>query len=136
MIAENTNAPRASGRGLIENIVRFSDVLRQNDVSVSLPAVLDAIQGLPLIDISNRDAFQCLLRMNFICRSEDIAKFDKLFQAFWLPGFRNKLMRRSEDNAKAEEEPDVVSALIKTMTDTHSPGDTETETATDTYDRK
>jgi uncharacterized protein with von Willebrand factor type A (vWA) domain len=73
MIAENTNIPRASGRGLIENIVRFSDVLRQNDVSISLPAVLDAIQGLPLIDISNRDAFQCLLRVNFVCRREDTA---------------------------------------------------------------
>ena len=128
---ETPNTSRASGKGLIENIVRFSDVLRQNDVSVSLPAVLDAIQGLPLIDISNRDLFQCLLRMNFVCRSEDIVKFDKLFQAFWSPGFRNKLMRRPEDNRIAEEEPDVVSALLKTATDTRSPGDAQTEVARD-----
>ena len=132
MIAENTDTPRASDKGLIENIVRFSDVLRQNDVSISLPAVLDAIQGLPLIDISDRDAFQCLLRVNFVCRSEDIAKFDKLFQAYWLPGFRNRLMCRSEDDGKAaEEEPDVVSTLIKTMADTRSPGDPQTEIARD-----
>jgi uncharacterized protein with von Willebrand factor type A (vWA) domain len=133
MIAENTNIPRASGRGLIENIVRFSDVLRQNDVSISLPAVLDAIQGLPLIDISNRDAFQCLLRVNFVCRREDIAKFDKLFQAYWLPGFQNKLMRRSEENDKAvaKEEPDAVSTFLKTMVDTHGPGDAEAEIARD-----
>jgi hypothetical protein len=131
MMDETPNTPRASGKGLIENIVRFSDVLRQNDVSVSLSAVLDAIQGLPLIDISNRDLFQGLLRANFICRSEDIAKFDKLFQSYWLPGFRNKLMGQFGDNRKAEEEPDAVSALIKTVTDARIPGDAQTEVARD-----
>ena len=128
---ENTYIPSASDKGLIENIVRFSDVLRQNDVSVPLPAVLDAIRGLRLVDISDREVFQCLLRVNFICRSQDIAKFDKLFQAYWLPDFRNKLMRRAEDNGKAEEESDVVSTLIKSMADTLDPEQAETDFARD-----
>ncbi len=133
MIAEATDTPRASGKGLIENIVRFSDLLRLNDVSVSLPAVLDAIQGLPLIDISNREAFQCLLRVNLVCRKEDISKFDKLFHAYWMPTYQSAVRRLSEDNreAAAKEEQDVVSALIKNMTDTPSAEDAGSEIARD-----
>jgi hypothetical protein len=44
------NLSHRSGKGLIENIVRFSHLLRDNDISVSLPAVLDTLAGLPLID--------------------------------------------------------------------------------------
>ncbi|MEE9536956.1 MAG: hypothetical protein V3V51_05895, partial [Desulfobacterales bacterium] len=57
--------PHRSGKGLIENIVRFSYLLRDNGISVSLPAVLDTIEGLPLIDISSLQTFHCLLRINF-----------------------------------------------------------------------
>ena len=54
------------GKGLIDNIVRFSNLLRDNDVAVSLPAVLDTLKGLPLIDISILQQFKCLLQVNLI----------------------------------------------------------------------
>jgi uncharacterized protein with von Willebrand factor type A (vWA) domain len=70
--------------GFIENITRFSNLLKDHGVVVSLPAVLDTLNGLPLINIFNLDEFKCLLRVNLICRQEDIATFNKLFNAFWL----------------------------------------------------
>jgi uncharacterized protein with von Willebrand factor type A (vWA) domain len=96
-----------------------------------LPAVLDCIQGLPLIDLSNRDAFWCLLRVNLVCRKEDIAKFDTLFYAFWLAGARARLEIPLDDNAKGNEEQDLVSALIENMIDARSPGDKEPKVAQD-----
>ena len=76
--------PRPTGEGLAASVTRFSHLLRDNGVAVSLPAVLDVFQGLPLIDIFNRHQFKCLLRTNLICRREDIAAFDRLFDSFWL----------------------------------------------------
>ena len=74
-----------SDKGLIENIIQFSHLLRDNNISVSLPAVLDTLAGLPLIDISNLQTFKCLLRSNFISCREDLSKFDHLFYVYWLP---------------------------------------------------
>src|SRR6056300_1026407 len=90
------NAPHRSDQGLIENIVGFSHLLRDNDISVSLPAVLDTLAGLPLIDISNLQTFHCLLRSNFISCKEDLPKFDHLFYDFWLPKERATLQIPAE----------------------------------------
>jgi len=79
-IAATSEAPR---EGLVESITRFSHLLRDNGVAVALPAVLDAIRGLPLIDIFDPDQFKCLLRTSLICRRQDIEPFDRLFNAYW-----------------------------------------------------
>ena len=79
-IAATSEAPR---EGLVESITRFSHLLRDNGVAVALPAVLDAIRGLPLIDIFDPDQFKCLLRTCLICRRQDIEPFDRLFNAYW-----------------------------------------------------
>lgn len=81
---KNTATPRPTGEKLVESVTRFSHLLRDNGVAVSLPAVLDVFQGLLLIDIFNPHQFKCLLRTNLICRREDIAAFDRLFNSFWL----------------------------------------------------
>jgi uncharacterized protein with von Willebrand factor type A (vWA) domain len=81
-----------AGGGLAESITRFSHLLRDNGVAVSLPAVLNALRGLPLIDIFNSNQFKCLLRTSLICRREDIAAFDTLFNAYWLGKYRTENM--------------------------------------------
>jgi hypothetical protein len=80
--------------------------LRDNGISVSLPAVLDAIEGLPLIDISHLDTFHCLLRINFINCKEDLSKFDTLFYDYWLPKERTTLQIPAEGIGEREEEQD------------------------------
>jgi len=80
---KNTKTSRPADKGLIENVTRFSNLLRKNGVAVSLPAVLDTLQGLTWIDIFNLTEFKCLLRANLICRKEDLAIFEKFFNSFW-----------------------------------------------------
>jgi len=124
-----TDSPRRkSDARLIENIVRFSYLLRDNGISVSLPAVLDAIEGLPLIDISHLDAFHCLLRINFISCKEDLSKFDTLFYDYWLPKERTTFQIPAEGIGEREEEQDNLTSLkekiasLKTTQDAEAKG--------------
>jgi uncharacterized protein with von Willebrand factor type A (vWA) domain len=114
-----------SGKGLIENVVRFSHLLRDNDISVSLPAVLDTLAGLPLIDISNLQTFHCLLRSNFINCKEDLTKFDHLFYAYWLPRQRATLQIPTAGSAGSDSEQDNRSALKEKISDLQTNGDAE-----------
>lgn len=82
---------------------------------VSLPAVLDTLQALPLIDIFNSDEFKCLLQANLICHQQDIATFDKLFYEFWLAKARGARMSATKKNEKPrmDESPQSRSASNK-----------------------
>jgi uncharacterized protein with von Willebrand factor type A (vWA) domain len=100
MADKDTTLPQPAGRGLIETITRFSNLLKDNGVVVSLPAVLDTLQALPLIDIFNSDEFKCLLQANLICRRQDMATFDKLFYEFWLAKARGARMSAADKNEK------------------------------------
>jgi uncharacterized protein with von Willebrand factor type A (vWA) domain len=125
---KKADSARKSDAGLIENIVRFSYLLRDNGISVSLPAVLDAIEGLPLIDISHLDAFHCLLRINFISCKEDLSKFDTLFYDYWLPKERTTFQIPAEGIGEREEEQDNLTSLkekiasLKTTQDAEAKG--------------
>jgi uncharacterized protein with von Willebrand factor type A (vWA) domain len=128
MLDEKTHSSRMSGAGLIENIVRFSYLLRDNGIAVSLPAVLDAIEGLPLIDISHLDGFHCLLRINFITCKEDLSKFDALFYDYWLPKERITLQIPAKGTGEHEEEQNHLTsfkekiAYLKTTQDAEAKG--------------
>ena len=113
---------RQSDDGLIVNIARFSNLLRDNGISVSLPALLDITEGLPLIDITNLAAFQCLLQANLLCRKEDIAKFNKLFYVYWLLKDRTRLKIQA-DNKEEKEEQDSVAIKADKMPKLTFPGD-------------
>ncbi len=119
---ERIDIPLPTAEGLIDNIVRFSNLLRDNGITVSLPAVLDTLKGLPLIDISILHEFKILLQANLICREQDIAKFNKLFHGYWLP--RNQPVREiaSEENvAPPEGQNNTVSHSLENIGDTPSP---------------
>ena len=127
MTEKNTadNSPQRSEGGLIENIVQFSHLLRDNDISVSLPAVLDTLAGLPLIDISNLQTFHCLLRSNFISCKEDLSKFDQLFYAYWMPKDRTTLQVPAEGVGESETEQDILSIVKEKMSRLQADGDAE-----------
>ena len=130
MLNEKTdNPPHRSSKGLIENIVRFSHLLRDNDISVSLPAVLDTLAGLPLIDISNLQTFHCLLRSNFISCKEDLSRFDHLFYAYWLPRQRNTLQIPADGIAESETQQDILSTAKKKVSELQTSGDAEPKTS-------
>ncbi|MDP2645479.1 MAG: VWA domain-containing protein [Desulfobacterales bacterium] len=118
--------------GLIENISCFSGLLRDNGVSVSLPGVLDAVAGLPLIDIFSMQDFRNLLRLTLVSRREDIARFHQLFYAYWLPNDPNLLPPPLEDPAGDEEDQRAaVPGLMEIITDSDKAGGDKTETSRD-----
>ncbi len=125
MFDEKTHTALKSGKGLIENIVRFSYLLRDNGISVSLPAVLDTIAGLPLIDISSLETFHCLLRINFISRKEDLSVFDELFYAYWLPKRKTLLKIPSEGIGEHEESQDIPNQLLEKISYDKTTGNAE-----------
>lgn len=117
MLNENTIPVGPSDEGLVVNIIRFSHLLRENEISVTLSSVLDAIRGLEFIDISNPNLFRCLLRTNFVHRKDDIGLFDKLFFLFWFSEQQNSLQLNSHDSGDAEPEADGQSELEKEIVD-------------------
>ncbi|MEJ2219710.1 MAG: VWA domain-containing protein [Desulfobacterales bacterium] len=131
MTKKNTsnNSPHRSEEGLIENIVQFSHLLRDNDISVSLPAVLDTLAGLPLIDISNLQTFHCLLRSSFISCKEDLSKFDRLFYAYWLPRERTALEVPAEGAGESEDRLDSNGTAKEKMSRLQTGGDAEQKAA-------
>lgn len=74
-----------SGDGLTANIIRFADLLRQAGIPVFFSAVLEALQSLQRLDLSDGDTFYHLLRCLFVTRREHLAPFDELFGRFWRP---------------------------------------------------
>ena len=122
--------PLPTADGVVDNILRFSNLLRDNGVSVSLPAVLDTLKGLPLIDIASLQEFKVLLQANLIHHKPDITKFNKLFQAYWLP-----LNRQPPDISIGKsvidpvEQAGIVSHRLETSNETQSPEQPEPTSA-------
>jgi uncharacterized protein len=120
-----TAEPRPSGEGLIESVTRFSHLLRDNGVAVSLPAVLDALRGLPLIDIFNPNQFKSLLQTCLIYRREDIAAFDRLFNSFWLGKYRTGQIPAAESSRDTGQDDRLQSDKTKPGHDFRLPGEDE-----------
>ena len=130
MPPEKIDIPLPTTGGFTDNIVRFSNLLRDNGVSIPLPAVLDTLKGLTLIDISALQEFKILLQANLIHRKQDIATFNRLFQEYWLP--RNRHVRNipSEENIHpAEEQTSTVSHHLEILSDRRSQGQPESRSA-------
>jgi uncharacterized protein with von Willebrand factor type A (vWA) domain len=117
MLDEKTIPSSPSDEGLVVNIIRFSRLLRENGISVTLSSVLDAIRGLEFIDISNPDLFRGLLRPNFVHRKVDIDLFDQLFFLFWFSEQQNSLQLNCYDSGDAEPEADGQSEFEKEIVD-------------------
>ena len=127
---EKIDITLATAEGFIDNTVRFSNLLRENGISVPLPAVLDTLKGLPLIDISILQEFKILLQANLICRKEDVAKFNKLFHGYWLPQKQAERDIPSEENANpVEEQNSTESHHLENTSETRSPQQPEPTSA-------
>jgi len=85
LIEEGNGGTTAAGDGLSANIIRFADLLRRSGIPVFFSSVLDALQALPRLDLSDGATFQHLLRGLFVTRREHLAPFDELFRKFWRP---------------------------------------------------
>lgn len=99
---EKDDSLRPSGEGMITNIIKFSHLLRENGVPVSVASVLDAVRSLAFVDISNLGFFRSLLRMHFVFRKEDILLFDALFDGFWFTREQVNMPAHCSDDVGSE----------------------------------
>ncbi len=78
---------------VVENLVRFTQVLRGLGLDVPADASLEAIRATAIVGLRRRDDFRFALRAALVRRPEDLQVFDKAFRSFWKPpsGTRTKL---------------------------------------------
>lgn len=100
--------------GLGPEIIRFSDLLRSRDIPVPFSSVMESLQSLSLIDISDIRIFYETLRCHLVLRKEHHAVFDELFREFWLnqyPEMQTCEARRStvesDEHDPQTDEPEI-----------------------------
>lgn len=76
------------GGYLLRHIVRFGRTLRAAGVPVTPGQMMTFVRALVWIPIGDREAFYHAARCTLVCRHEDLAVFDRVFEWFW----RNPLM--------------------------------------------
>jgi len=68
---------------LLGNLLVFARVLRTAGLAVRANAVPDAALALCDVGLQRRDDVRHTLRCIFVCRQEDLRRFDELFDRFW-----------------------------------------------------
>jgi uncharacterized protein with von Willebrand factor type A (vWA) domain len=69
---------------LTRHIVTFGRVLREAGMEVGPGRVSDALRGLDVLDITSQEDVYWTLRTTFVARREDLATFDRAFDAWFL----------------------------------------------------
>lgn len=67
-------------------VLRFAARLRREGLPVSLTQAADAVRALDWLDLADRAELRLALRTLFVSRPEEIAVFDRCFDAFWRAG--------------------------------------------------
>src|SRR5580765_6671711 len=68
---------------LLDNLLLFGRILRRAGVEVHSGRLLDLIDALGLVDLESRDDVYHAWRTLLVHRLDDIAIFDRAFEAFW-----------------------------------------------------
>lgn len=75
----------AERRDLIDNLLAFCRVLRNEVPNVTAGRVLDAARSVALVDVRHPQDVRAALRCNLVSSEEDLAAFDTLYDLFWRP---------------------------------------------------
>lgn len=67
----------------LENLLTFTQILRQSGFVISPQQSMDVAQALTLVEIGNRDQVYHTTRSLLVTRQEQIRLFDTIFNRFW-----------------------------------------------------
>jgi len=81
---------------LEENLITFTNLLREKGLSISTPETIDALQALQKIDLLSRDAFKSALQATLVKSRRDQEFFDRLFDYYFAPP---EVQRRGAEKA-------------------------------------
>ena len=70
------------GNAVVRHVVTFGRVLREGGLEVGPGRIADALRGLDHVDLTLRDDVYWTLRSTLVTRHDEIAVFDRAFQAF------------------------------------------------------
>ena len=68
---------------LLNNLLIFGRVLRRAGLDIHMGRLLDVVEALPHVNIASRDDVYHTCRALLVHRHEDLAIFDRVFDAFW-----------------------------------------------------
>jgi uncharacterized protein len=71
------------GRSLTRAVVAFVTLLRRQSLPITPRQAIDAARGLEHLDLSDRQEVYVGLRALLVTRPEEVAIFDRCFEAFW-----------------------------------------------------
>ncbi|HEY0388300.1 MAG TPA: VWA domain-containing protein [Gaiellales bacterium] len=71
------------GDAVTRKLVTFGRILREAGMEVGPGRLQDAMRGLELVDLADRDQVYHALRCTLVSRHDHLAVFDAAFQAFW-----------------------------------------------------
>jgi len=66
-----------------QRLVEFASLLRQGGLRVSPGEMVDAVRGLELVELEERDEFRAVLRCSLLKRPQDAPTFDRAFDLFF-----------------------------------------------------
>ena len=85
-------APRHLTTSLSESITTFGRLLRSGGLKVGTAEIINAIEAVELVGITQKEVFKWALQGTLITRHEDVPFFDWAFDIFWQdPGRTGKL---------------------------------------------
>jgi uncharacterized protein with von Willebrand factor type A (vWA) domain len=90
---------------LLSNLVLFGRVLRRAGLDVHTGRLIDAVRALAFVDLGRRGDVAQTLRTLLVHRHEDLAVFDRAFDAFWRK--RGQYWGRSDLRALGEQRSGV-----------------------------
>ena len=79
---------------LLRNLLVFGRMLRSAGLDVHPGRMLDVAEALPSIDLGARDEVYHACRTLLVHRHEDLAPFDRVFDAFWTGTSTGAIHRR------------------------------------------
>ncbi|MBN1105061.1 MAG: VWA domain-containing protein, partial [Deltaproteobacteria bacterium] len=98
--------------GLGTGVILFSRFLKSRGFKVFSSSVVGALQGLDKIDISAREDFFHVLRMNLVCTDLEWTLFPGLFEAFWKTAKKQGGQSREEEAGQEARPEDLLEEVL------------------------
>lgn len=83
MKSETLSAHRDRSGDFVLNSLYFAKCLKEKGLPVTLGRTLDALRGLMLIQLEEREEAYSLFCAHYVSRPEELAVFDSVFEEFW-----------------------------------------------------
>jgi len=83
MESEMPSAGQARSGDFVVNMLHFASQLKERGLPVTLGRTLDALRGLKLIRLEDKQEAHCLLSAHYVTQPEELAVFNTFFEEFW-----------------------------------------------------